>query len=107
MLILSKEAMDSVLSLRGKLTGAVDKEECIADTEKMIEIKESHLCRADWGSCCGTISGLPGQIDSEIGMLRTLLETLRESDKGKAIPLLDNYIRYLKDNYQTEYPSGW
>jgi len=107
MLILSKEAMDSVLSLKGKLAGAAGKDECIADTEKMIEIKESHLCRADWGSCCGSICGLPGQIDSEIGMLRQLVQTLQESDKAKAVPLIDDYIRYLKSNYQTEYPDRW
>ena len=105
MLMISKEAMDSVMSLRGKIADPEKKAECIADVEKMITIKQSHLARADWGSCCGNICNLAPQMDSELQMLQKILEALRE-DGTKAASLLEDYIAFLQENYRPE-PDHW
>ena len=102
MLMISKEAMESVMSLKEKMANAGKKVECIADLENMIEIKHAHLYRADCGSCCGSIFGLTYQIDSEITMLQRILEALKEGDSKKAASLLKDYITFLKENYRPE-----
>ena len=66
MFMISKETMNSVFSLREKIADPEKRAECIADVENMIRSKESHLARADWGTCCGNICNLVPQIESEI-----------------------------------------
>ena len=105
MLMISKEAMESVMSLRGKIADPEKKAECIADVENMITIKQSHLARAEWGSCCGNICNLAPQMDSELQMLQKILEVLRE-DSTRAASLLDDYIAFLQENYRPE-PDHW
>ena len=106
MLMISKEAMESVMSLRGKIAEPEKKAQCIADVENMITIKQSHLARADWGSCCGNICNLAPQIDSELQMLQNILEVLRNEDSTKAASLLEDYIAFLQKNYSPE-PDHW
>ena len=105
MLMISKEAMESVMSLRGKIADPEKKADCIADLENMITIKQSHLARADWGSCCGNVCNLAPQMDSELQMLQNILEVLRE-DSTRAASLLDDYIAFLQENYRPE-PDHW
>jgi hypothetical protein len=105
MLMISKEAMESVMSLRGKIAEPEKKAQCIADVENMITIKQSHLARADWGSCCGNICNLAPQIDSELQMLQNILGVLRE-DSTRAASLLEDYIAFLQENYRPE-PDHW
>jgi len=105
MLMISKEAMESVMSLRGKIADPEKKAECIADLENMITIKQSHLARADWGSCCGNICNLAPQMDSELQMLQKILEVLTE-DSTMAASLLEDYIAFLQENYRPE-PNHW
>ena len=105
MLMISKEAMESVMSLRGKIADPEKKAECIADVENMITIKQSHLARAEWGSCCGNICNLAPQMDSELQMLQNILEVLRE-DSTRAASLLEDYIAFLQENYRPE-PDHW
>jgi hypothetical protein len=105
MLMISKEAMESVMSLRGKIADPEKKAECIADVENMITIKQSHLARADWGSCCGNICNLAPQMDSELQMLQKILEVLTE-DSTRAASLLEDYIAFLQENYRPE-PNHW
>jgi len=105
MLMISKEAMESVISLRGKIADPEKKSECIADLENMITIKQSHLARADWGSCCGNVCNLAPQMDSELQMLQNILEVLRE-DSTRAASLLEDYIAFLNENYRPE-PDHW
>jgi len=104
--MISKETMDSVMSLRKKITDPKKRAECIADVENMIKIKESHLARADWGSCCGNICNLAPQIESELQMLQNTLEILRKGDNKKASALLEDYIAFLQENYRPE-PEHW
>jgi hypothetical protein len=106
MLIISKEAMHSVMLLREKIADPEKRAECIADVENMIKIKESHLARAEWGSCCGNICNLASQIDSELQMLQNILEVLRKWDSTKASSLLEDYIAFLQENYSPE-PEHW
>jgi len=42
MLMISKEAMHSVISLKEKIVDPEKRAECIADLENMIEIEQSH-----------------------------------------------------------------
>ena len=104
--MISKETMDSVMSLRKKIADPKKKAECIADVENMIKIKESHLARAEWSSCCGNICNLASQIDSELHMLQNTLEVLRKGDSKKASSLLEDYIALLQKNYTPE-PEHW
>jgi hypothetical protein len=106
MLMISKETMHSVTSLREKIADPEKKAECIADVENMIKIKESHLARAERGSCCGNICNLTSQIDSELQMLQNTLEVLRKGDSTKASSLLEDYIAFLQENYRPE-PEHW
>jgi hypothetical protein len=106
MLMISKETMHSVISLREKIADPEKRAECIADVENMIKIKESHLARAEWGSCCSNIGNLASQIDSELQMLQNILEVLRMGDSLKSGLLLEDYIAFLQENYRPE-PEHW
>jgi uncharacterized protein CbrC (UPF0167 family) len=102
MFMISKETMNSVMALREKMVDPVKKAECIADLEDMIKTKESHIARADWGTCCGDICSLVPQLESEIQMLQNILEALRNGDRTKAASLLEDYISFLQKNYTPE-----
>ena len=106
MFMISKEAMNSVMSLRDKMADPKKGAECIADVENMIKMKESHLARAEWGACCGNIRSLAPQIDSELHLLQNILETLERKDSKKASSLLEDYIALLQNNYTPE-PEHW
>jgi hypothetical protein len=106
MLMISREAMQSVTSLREKITDPEKRAECIGDVESMIGLKESHLARAEWGSCCGNICNLVPQIEAELQMLQSILGILRKGDSVKAGPLLEEYLAFLQKYYRPE-PDNW
>ena len=106
MFMISKETMQSVMSLREKMADPKKGSQCIADVENMIEMKESHLARAEWGSCCGNIRNLAAQIDGELQVLQNTLEALKKKDNPKASSLLEDYIALLKKSYTPE-PEHW
>jgi hypothetical protein len=106
MFMISRETMQSVMSLRDKIGDSKKRPECIAEVENMIKMKESHLARAEWGSCCGNIRNLAPQIDGELHVLQNTLEALKGKDSPKASSLLDEYIALLKKNYTPE-PEHW
>jgi hypothetical protein len=106
MFMISNEAMHNVMSLREKMADSENSAECIADLEHMIKIKESHLARAEWASCCANICNLAAQIDSELQMLQNILELLRNKDSTKASALLEDYIALLQESYKPE-PEHW
>jgi hypothetical protein len=106
MFTISKETMNGVISLRGRMADPKNKAECIAEVGTMIKMKESHLARADWGACCGNIRNLSPQIETELQMLQNILGILEEGDTTKAASLLDDYIAYLHKNYTPE-PEHW
>jgi len=106
MFMISKETMQNVMSLKDKIADPKKRAECIAEVENMIEMKEAHLARAEWGSCCGNIRDLAPQIDSELQVLQNTLEALKTKDSPKAGALLEDYIALLKKNYTPE-PEHW
>jgi hypothetical protein len=106
MFMISKETMNSVMALKEKMGDPKRRAESIVEVENMIKMKESHLARAEWGSCCGNIRNLVPQIDSELRLLQSILETLKSKDGKKADPLLDDYIALLKKSYTPE-PEHW
>ena len=106
MLMISKETVNSVISLKEKIADREKRADCIADMENMVRIKEYHLARAEWGFCCDNICNLASQIDSELQMLENILEVLRNEDSTKASSLLEDYIAFLQDNYSPE-PDHW
>jgi hypothetical protein len=106
MFMISKETMNSVMSLSEKITDPKKRAECIAEVENMIKMKESHLARAEWGSCCGNIGNLAPQIDGELQLLQNTLEVLKKKDSPKAGALLEDYIALLRKNYTPE-PEHW
>ena len=106
MFMISKETMNSVMSLKEKMSDPKRRSESITDLENMIKMKEAHLARAEWSSCCGNIRNLAPQIDSELRALQNILETLKSKDGKKASSLLDDYIALLKKSYTPE-PEHW
>ena len=106
MFMISKETMNSVMSLREKMANPKNKAGCVAEVQNIIRMKESHLARADWGACCGNIGNLTPQIESELQMLQNTLEALKEGDNTKAVSLLEDYIAFLHENYTPE-PEHW
>jgi hypothetical protein len=106
MLMISKESMDSVMSVREKIADPKRKAECIADVEDMIKTKESHLARAEWGSCCGSICSLAPQLEGELQLLHSISDVLKKGDVTKASYLLEDYIALLQKNYRPE-PEHW
>ena len=106
MFMISRETISSVMSLKEKIGDPKKKGECIGELENMIEMKESHLARADWGSCCGSIRSLAPQIESELELLRNILVVLQRGDGAKAESLLQDYLAFLQKNYSPE-PEHW
>jgi hypothetical protein len=94
------------MSLRERIADSKRRPDCIADVENMIKMKESHLARAEWGSCCGNIRNLAPQIESELQVLQNTLEALRKKDGPTASSLLEDYIALLQKNYTPE-PEHW
>ena len=94
------------MSLREKMANPKNRAECIAEVENMINMKESHLARADWGACCGNIGNLTPQIETELQMLQNTLEALKQGNRAKAVSLLEDYIAFLHENYTPE-PEHW
>jgi len=104
--IISREALNSAISLRENIADPEKKAQCVADVESMIRTKESHLARAEWGSCCGNLHNLAPQIDSELKVLQRTLEALTRADFAEAASLMDGYLALLTKNYRPE-PDHW
>lgn len=105
MFMISKEAMQTIISLKNKLADPGRRAECIADVESLIETKESIMTRVEWGSCCGDICSLVPRIDNELQMLRKILDLLK-ADSTKAASLVEDYIKLLQEGYRPE-PDHW
>ncbi len=105
MWMVSKEAMEEAMRVERKLADPEKREESLADIEHMIEVKQSHLWRADVGSCAGGLCCITGQIEIESGILQDAVEALKSGDDGKAASLLEDYIAFLKEHYEPERPG--
>jgi hypothetical protein len=105
MWMVSNEAMEEAMEVKRKLADPEKREECLGDIEHMIEVKQSHLWRAELGSCAGGLCGITGQVEIESGILQDAMEALKNSDDGKAASLLEDYIAFLKEHYEPERPG--
>ncbi len=105
MWMVSKEAMEEAMKVERKLAAPEKREESLADIEHMIEVKQSHLWRAELGSCAGGVCCITGQIEIESSILQDAAEALKSGDDGKAASLLGDYITFLKEHYEPERPS--
>lgn len=105
MLIVSNETMEAVESVKEKLAKPGEEAECIAEIEKLIEAKRSHVARADaFASCCGNVCSLASLFEVEIGFLQDALAAVKEGNKSKGISLLEDYSDFLRNNYGSETP---
>lgn len=104
MLMISREAIESIIAIKEKLADPGKKSECIADIEKTIEMKQSHLWRADAGSCCANLCGISSQFEAEIEILQGALDALKEDDTSKTVALLEDYLAFLGKSYEPEPP---
>ena len=105
MWMVSKEAMEEAMEVKRKLADPERRVECLGDIEHIIEVKQSHLWRAELGSCAGGLCCITGQIEIESDILQDAVEALKSSDDGKAASLLEDYIAFLKEHYEPERPS--
>jgi len=105
MMMLSEEAIEDVLAIKEEIADSEKKEECLNEIEKLIEMKQAHIWRADCGTCCGNICGLVSQIESESKILQDALDALKEDNTSKASALLEDYVTFLKKNYEIERPT--
>ena len=66
MLMIDKKGIrEDISTVKEKLASPLKKAECITDIEKMIDMKQSHIWRADMGSCRGSICNISLQIEIE------------------------------------------
>jgi len=106
MVMISREAIESINAIKQKLANPEKKSECIADIENMIEIKQSHIWRADGiAPCCGSICGLVPLFEAELGILQSALNAVKEGNNNKASTLLEDYLAFLEENYEPEHPQ--
>ena len=105
MLMISREAVESIVAIKAKLADPKKKAECIADIERTIEMKQSHLWRADAGSCCANLCGVSSQFEAEINILQSVLDALKEDDNSKATARLEDYLAFLEKSYEPEPPG--
>lgn len=96
--------MQSVIAIKHKLCDPEKKSECIADIERIVDVRQSHLWRADSLSpCCGgAICNLAAQFEAEIEILGDVLEALKGSHDSKAATLLEDYLAFLQKSYRSE-----
>jgi hypothetical protein len=96
--------MQSVIAIRRKLFDPEKKSECIADIERIVDVKQAHLWRADSLSpCCGgTTCNLAAQFQAEIEILGGVLKGLKAGHNSKAATLLEEYLALLEKSYSSE-----
>ena len=103
LMIDKKNARANITAIREKLVNPEKKAECIADIEKLIDMKQSHIWRADSISpCCGSICGLVPLFEAEIEILQSILNAMGKNDNGEAAALLEDYLAFLEKNYEDE-----
>ena len=105
MFMISEEALQYAAAIKEKLSQPGKRAECLAEIKKLREIKESHLWRADLGSCAGGLCKMTGLIEIENGILEDAARALENGDDGRAASALEDYIAFLKKHYQPERPG--
>ncbi len=103
MLMIDKGDVEAAIAAaKEKLANPRTKEECIADIKKLVDIKQSHMWRSDYGSCVGGLCNISSLIDIEIGILEGAIEAIESGDNNKATNLLDSYVAFVNEHYDNE-----
>jgi hypothetical protein len=104
MLLIDKENVrKDITAIKEKLANPERKTECIANIKKLIDMKQSHIWRADAGSCGRNVCGLVVPLlEIEIETLQRALNAVKENDSDKAAALLEDYLAFLEKNYGDE-----
>ena len=104
MLIINKEsAKTNITAIKEKLADPEKRTECISEIENLIDMKRSHIWRAESiAPCCGNICGLASLFEAEIENLQKTLNALNKNANGKAAVLLEDYLALLEKNYKDE-----
>ena len=102
--MINKEgAKKDITAIKEKLANPEKRTECIADIEKLIDMKRSHIWRVESiAPCCGSICGFASLFEAEIGILQDILNALKKNDNDKAVALLEDYLAFLEKNYKDE-----
>jgi hypothetical protein len=104
MLMINKEsARKNITAIKEKLADPEKRTECIAKIENLIDMKQSHIWRAESiAPCCGNICGLTSLFETEIEKLQSTLNALKKNDNAKAAVLLEDYLTFIDKNYKDE-----
>ncbi len=106
MFMVDKEGVrEGIRDIKEKLTLPSKKMECIADIEKIIDMKESHIWRADAGSCRGNVCDISSQIEIEVGILQNAVGAIKEGDNKRAVASLEDYVAFIEKYYDDERPT--
>jgi len=101
---MSRDDIQSVIAIKHNLCDHKKKSECIAEIERMMDVKQEHLWRADSLSpCCGgAIFNLAAQFQAEIEILGDVLDGLKGGHNSQAATLLEDYLALLQKSYRSE-----
>ena len=87
MLIITREKIEALLE---RLAGGCDAGDCREELQRILEIKEALLWRAEAGTCCAG-PGLPSRLFVETQLLRAAVQALTEGDSGGALSLVQDF----------------
>ena len=102
MLIINK---DSVNAIKQKLDDFGKRQEVIDEVRRMLEIKQTLLWRAEYGTCCGSLCSITSQLTREVEVLENTLTALESGDVDRAACLLEEYNHALEENREPSQPN--
>ncbi len=91
MLLISDEQLKA---LRDRLADPKQRQQCLEEIQRMVEIKQTLLWRADVSqACCGWATVM--RFTNEVQLLESVLEAFQERQIEKASTLLEDYRIYV------------
>ena len=91
MLLINDEQLKA---LRDKLDNPEQRQQCLEEIRRMVEIKQTLLWRADAAqACCGWATVV--RFTHEVQLLEAVLDAFQEQQIEKAATLLEDYRAYI------------
>jgi hypothetical protein len=87
MFIITREKIEA---LKQRLLDPAEASLCRQELQKVLEIKQALLWRADAGTCCAG-PRLPSCLFAEVQLLEAALQALEAGDSHKAASLLEDF----------------
>jgi hypothetical protein len=87
MFIITREKIEA---LKQRLLDPAAAGRCRQELQKVLEIKQALLWRADAGTCCAG-PRLPSRLFAEVQLLEAALQALEAGDNHKAASLLEDF----------------